>query len=204
MNWCNKASSLFFFTQNITVLFSWTCWETLCYVNCKMLAFSFFGMVRHHISFVWCVTAYMPTFQVNGWYDLAHSVTPKKSWLILFFWMRLCNGHCICQMSWQSEGFATQKHDGSSNSYSCIAEKDVVRVLSHTKTYVVLHWTDSFVKLDVDLCVIIYYITRTQSSFSDTVLGILLWLPEYEMPPPPSIFSFQDGTYMEHIYLCEQ
>jgi hypothetical protein len=83
INWCNKASGLLFFTQNITVLFSWTCWETLCYLNCKMLAFWFLSMVCCHISCLWCVTVYLLILQVSV-YDLAHLITPKKFWYEMF------------------------------------------------------------------------------------------------------------------------
>ena len=142
--------------------------------NCKGLAFSFYSMVCHHITLLWCVTVYLPTLKVSG-YELAHSVTPKKSWYKTFDFLRLCNGHCVCQLSWWCEGFATQKHYGSSSCYSCIVEEVVVWVLSHTETFIMLHWTDAYVKRDVlHLCAIIYFITRTQNSFSDAVFGILL------------------------------
>lgn len=164
--------------------------------NCKRLEFSFFSMESYHSALLWCVTVYLPTLQASR-YELAHSVTSKKSWYKTFDFLRLCNGHGICQFSWQSEGFATQKHDGSSNSYSCIAEKVVVWVLSHTETFIALHWIDAVCQTwcVAPLCHIMYYITRAQNSFSDTVFCILLrWPPS----PPFSIFSFQEGTYMEH------
>lgn len=124
--------------------------------NSKRLAFSFFSMVCHHITLLWCVTVYLPTLQVSG-YELAHSVTPKKSLHKTFDFLRLCNGHCIYHLSWQYEGSATEKHDDRSNSYSCIAAEVVVWVLSHTETFVVLHWTDAYVKIDVlHVCAILY------------------------------------------------
>ena len=181
------------------MLFSWTCWETLHYITAR-------GWHSHFSA--WCAItlhfsgALQPTLQVSG-YELAHSVTLKKSWYTFDF-LRLCNGHCICQFSWQSEGFATQKHDGSSNIYCCIAEKVVVWILSHAETFIGLMSMSNLM-----CCTFVSFYTLHYQN-PEFFLGYRIWHTAVinwiwdDTPPPFSIFSFQEGTYMEHTYLCQQ
>jgi hypothetical protein len=111
---------------------------------------------------------------------------------------KVCNWHCICQFSWQSEGFATQKHDGSSNSYFFIAKEVVVWVLSHTETFIALRCTDAYVKLDVLHLCVPYYILHYQNP--EFFLGYCIWHTAvinwiWDDPPP---FS---GRHLYETYL---